>query len=231
MNKQYRAIYQLFEFIDKEGNVTYLTSAPPLSPHRQEVYIGGKTWLSTPIQLQGTEKTVDPVVGQKLVFVIPPTLRNSVKPLIEQGTAIRMTLTDHNALDHNNFLIAGLEPPDTEPDFKAFTTDNFVVRRIFSQDHIRIEADLDDLRATWAGVFRPIVPNRCYHKYRSENCGYKGDKYWDLNNVPVTTLAEDRCNLSIKACELRFPTRENAPHLPLPFGGIPPQILEQEERR
>ena len=220
--EQERAIYSLFELISKDGQITRLTNGAPLNPAQPEILIDGKRWISTPVRIRNAEKTVDQTVGIKLDVAVPPMLRNNTEPLVTQGMGIRRLLVNEEALDHANYFMADMEPPESEPNFRILRVDNYTVNRVFSQSLTQIEADLDDLRSTWNVVFRPQVPNRCYHRYRSPECSYTGDRYWDLNNKPVSTLAEDNCNLTIKACELRFPTGN------LPFGGVPPQILEQE---
>lgn len=70
-----------------------------------------------------------------------------------------------------------------------------------------------------AGVMLPkrqIIANICQWQYRSTECGYVGSNYWDANDNPVATLAQDRCGKRIGSCKLRFGETSE-----LPFGSFP----------
>ena len=51
---------------------------------------------------------------------------------------------------------------------------------------------------------RQCVSNVCQWKYRGPECGYTGNAYFNTNNQPVTTLAQDACGKQLSSCELRF---------------------------
>ena len=51
---------------------------------------------------------------------------------------------------------------------------------------------------------RQCVSNVCQWKYRGPECGYIGNAYFNTNNQPVTTLAQDACGKQLSSCELRF---------------------------
>jgi len=58
-----------------------------------------------------------------------------------------------------------------------------------------------------AGVMIPkrqIIANICQWKYRSAECGYTGNIYFDTNDNNVTTLAADVCGKRISSCNARF---------------------------
>ena len=64
------------------------------------------------------------------------------------------------------------------------------------------------------------VLEHCPWVYRAEStCGYKGTKYFDINNNP-TTEANDVCGKRYTSCTLRFPEGD------LPFGGFPGARLQ-----
>jgi hypothetical protein len=44
----------------------------------------------------------------------------------------------------------------------------------------------------------------CQWKYRGPECGYTGNAYFNTNNQPVTSLAQDACGKQLSSCELRF---------------------------
>lgn len=58
-----------------------------------------------------------------------------------------------------------------------------------------------------AGVMIPkrqIIANICQWKYRSAECGYTGNIYFDTNDNNVTTLAADVCGKRLSSCNARF---------------------------
>jgi hypothetical protein len=58
-----------------------------------------------------------------------------------------------------------------------------------------------------AGVMLPkrqVIANICQWKYRSTECGYTGTDYYNINDEPVNTLAEDKCGKQLSSCAARF---------------------------
>jgi len=72
-----------------------------------------------------------------------------------------------------------------------------------------------------AGVRAPkrqCIANICQWKYRSTECGYTGSNYFDINDEPVATLAEDVCGKRLSSCEKRFDPNADTG---VPFGSFP----------
>ena len=72
-----------------------------------------------------------------------------------------------------------------------------------------------------AGVRAPkrqCIANICQWEYRGSECGYTRSDYFDVNDNPVATLAEDVCGKTLNSCEKRFPP-ESEPGVP--FGSFP----------
>ena len=72
-----------------------------------------------------------------------------------------------------------------------------------------------------AGVRAPkrqCIANICQWKYRGTECGYTGSNYWNANDEPVATLAEDVCGKRLNSCELRFDPNSD---VGVPFGSFP----------
>lgn len=70
-----------------------------------------------------------------------------------------------------------------------------------------------------AGVRAPkrqCIANVCQWVYRSAECGYTGSNYFDENDNPVGTLAQDVCGKRLTSCEARFGFNN-----PLPYGSFP----------
>jgi len=72
-----------------------------------------------------------------------------------------------------------------------------------------------------AGVRAPkrqCIANVCQWVYRSAECSYAGANYFDINDQPVATQAQDVCAKRLSSCEARFPPNDNAG---VPFGSFP----------
>ena len=63
---------------------------------------------------------------------------------------------------------------------------------------------------------RQIIQNTCVWKYKSAECGYAGTSYFNENDQPVGSSAQDFCGKRLSSCKLRF--GENAE---LPYGSFP----------
>ena len=72
-----------------------------------------------------------------------------------------------------------------------------------------------------AGVRAPkrqCIANICQWIYRGAECGYTGSNYFDVNDNPVATLAQDACGKRLGSCEKRFDPNADAG---VPFGSFP----------
>lgn len=63
---------------------------------------------------------------------------------------------------------------------------------------------------------RQIIQNSCCWKYRSANCGYAGNRFYDKNDQPTTNSKDDFCGKKLKSCKVRFGESSE-----LPYGGFP----------
>ncbi|WP_291809762.1 phage minor tail protein L [Limnobacter sp.] len=63
---------------------------------------------------------------------------------------------------------------------------------------------------------RQIVANVCQWVYRSSECSYTGDDYFDVNGNTVPSLSQDVCGKRVASCKLRFGNTAQ-----LPFGSFP----------
>ena len=63
---------------------------------------------------------------------------------------------------------------------------------------------------------RQMIGNICQWKYRSSECSYTGSNYFDVNDNPESSLANDRCGKKVSSCKKRF--GENGE---LPYGSFP----------
>jgi lambda family phage minor tail protein L len=63
---------------------------------------------------------------------------------------------------------------------------------------------------------RICVANICQWVYRSSECSYTGTSFFDFNDSPVGSAAQDVCGKRLTSCKARFPD-----FVALPFGGFP----------
>lgn len=109
--------------------------------------------------------------------------------------------------------------PTADPN-QHYDDETFYVERkikddgIFASFELASALDLDGVRLPSRGV----SVNSCAWVYREvgSDCPYVGTNYFNVNDTPVATLAEDVCSKTPKACKLRFGARAI-----LPFGGFP----------
>ena len=70
-----------------------------------------------------------------------------------------------------------------------------------------------------------MITEHCPWEYRGNQCGYEGNKCFNVNDEQITggTLAErkalDKCGHKYSSCLLRFPKGDNNER-DLPFGGF-----------
>lgn len=115
------------------------------------------------------------------------------------------------------FLIPGNYNPNADPTAE-FPRDIYYIDRKSGENRDAIEFELS-ASLDLAGVALPrrqIVQNYCPWRYRGAECGYTGTNYYDTNDNPVGSLAQDVCGKRLSSCRARF-GQYNA----LPYGGFP----------
>tara|TARA_Y100000004_G_scaffold184573_1_gene233767 strand:+ start:377 stop:1270 length:894 start_codon:yes stop_codon:yes gene_type:complete len=63
---------------------------------------------------------------------------------------------------------------------------------------------------------RQVIANICQWQYRSSECSYTGSNFFDINDFPAASLADDRCGKRLSSCKARFGQNSE-----LPFGSFP----------
>ena len=63
---------------------------------------------------------------------------------------------------------------------------------------------------------RQVVANICQWQYRGSECSYTGSDFFDVNDDPVSTLAQDKCGKRLSSCKERFGENNE-----LSFGSFP----------
>ena len=108
-------------------------------------------------------------------------------------------------IDAVNFP-GGVNPYGTPDPTAEFPREIFYIDRkaVETRDVIEFElAAVFDLISVKAPK-RQCISNICQWEYRGPECGYAGNAYFNTNNQPVPTLAEDACGKQLSSCELRF---------------------------
>jgi lambda family phage minor tail protein L len=201
-------------------NETYRFHAGVNADDSQSIVWAGEEYIRFPIEAEGFEYNGQ---GQ-----LPrPTLR--ISNVFGTITALLLTLPDGlegakvtrlrtlaRYLDATNFP-GDVNPLGTPDPTAEFPREVFYVDRkaVETRDVIEFElAAVFDL----AGVRAPrrqCLPN-CPWTYRSTECGYAGTNFFDVNDNPVDSSAQDVCGKRLNSCNIRFGDGNNLPH-----GGFP----------
>jgi len=111
-----------------------------------------------------------------------------------------------------------LDGQPTEDPTQHLPDDIFYVERKVNANRIAVEFELSSAMDL-SGVQLPgreIRVGMCGSEYRGGECPYAGTNYFDVNDQPVGTLAEDVCSKRVSGCKVRFGAKN-----PLPYGGFP----------
>jgi lambda family phage minor tail protein L len=122
-----------------------------------------------------------------------------------EGAKVTRIRTLARYIDGVNFP-GGINPYGTPDPTAEFPREIYYVDRkvVETRDVIEFElAAVFDLIGVRAPK-RQCVSNVCQWKYRGPECGYAGNAYFNTNNQPVSTLAQDACGKQLSSCELRF---------------------------
>lgn len=155
---------------------------------------------------------VDPANANNLTFanassiwgfwIIGLQLQNGPLSTFEEPTTVTVTTGGNTNADPNQHL------PD----------DAWFVERKLSENRQMIEFELSSAFDLIGQKLpnRQIIQNTCPWKYRGTECGWNGG-YYDINNAPTATAANDVCSKTLTACRARFAAASQ----PIRFGGFP----------
>ena len=188
----------------------------------QSITWQGQEYIAYPIQITGFEISSGGQLPRPKMIVsnisgIITALALAYSDLLGSKMTRKRTMVKY--LDEVNF--EGGVNPDADPTAE-FPDDIYYIERKTSENKSVVEFELAasfDVQ----GVRLPrrqIIQNICPWKYRGAECAYTGTNYWNSNDLPVATLAQDVCGKRIASCELRFGENQE-----LPFGGFPAASL------
>jgi lambda family phage minor tail protein L len=121
-----------------------------------------------------------------------------------EGAKVTRIRTLGRYIDADNFP-GGVSPYSPDPTAE-FPRQVFYIDRKAAETRDVVEFELASAFDLFGvrGPKRQCLSAFCQWEYRSTECGYSGDLYFDEDDVPVATLAEDVCGKRLSSCERRF---------------------------
>ena len=184
-----------------------------------DVQFGGITYAAYPIEVDGFEVTTKGSIPRPTMKIANANSAISAllvlyNPLKAKVTRIR---TCKKFLDAVNFSGGN---PTADPTAK-FDNDVWYIDRVANENVSSVEFELaSKLDLTNLSLPRRQVLEHCPWQYRGSECGYKGTKYFDLQDNS-TSEANDICAKRLTSCQKRFGVNAR-----LPFGGFPGARLQ-----
>lgn len=173
-----------------------------------EVIWNGNNYMRFPIEAEGFEYSGKGTLPRPLIRC--SNLLGTITAILAslpsglEGAKVTRIRTLARYLDNANF--PGNANPYGFPDPTAYWTEIYYVDRKVAETRDVVEFELAaafDL----AGVRAPkrqCISNICQWAYRSSECSYAGNLYFDANGNSVNTLAQDVCGKRLSDCSLRF---------------------------
>jgi lambda family phage minor tail protein L len=190
-------------------NETYYFHAGVNADDSGDIVWDGQEYLAFPIEADGFEYSGQgqlprPKLRISNVFGTITALLLTLPSGIE-GAKVTRIRTLARYIDAVNFP-GGVNPYGTPDPTAEFPREIYYIDRkaVETRDVIEFElAAVFDLIGVRAPK-RQCISNICQWEYRGPECGYTGNAYFNTNNQPVPTLAEDACGKQLSSCELRF---------------------------
>lgn len=189
----------------------------------------GETYLSVPVKAEGFEykntgtlprptltvSNAGSLITALLLLVNATTVGNDLA-----GAEVRRIRTLKKFLDAVNFSGGN---SNADP-YAAFPEERWFIDRKAAENRNLVSFELAS-KFDVAGQKLPkrqCIANVCQWQYRSSECGYTGSNFFDVNDNPAASLAQDRCGKRISSCKKRFGNNNE-----LPFGSFPSVGLTQ----
>jgi lambda family phage minor tail protein L len=190
-------------------NDTYRFHAGTNMVDNGDVTWAGNAYLRFPVEADGFEYSGQGQLPRPKLRI--SNVLNTITALLLtlpnglEGAKVTRLRTLARFIDGVNFP-GGTNPYGTPDPTAEFPREIYYVDRkvVENKDVVEFElAAVFDLIGVRAPK-RQCVSNVCQWKYRGPECGYAGNAYFNTNNQPVSTLAEDACGKQLSSCELRF---------------------------
>lgn len=216
------AIIELFELqLTEEVNGVDLTFYYHAGTNElsADVVFNRLTYVAAPIEVDGFEVSSKGTLPRPSMRIANANSAISAlivlyNPLQAKVTRIR---TCKKFLDPTNFA-NGINA--TADPFAKFEDEIWYIDRVANENPQVVEFELTSkLDLTNLALPRRQVLEHCQWKYRGSECGYTGNRYFDINNAS-TDRNGDVCGKRYSSCAKRFPSGD------LPFGGFPGARLQ-----
>jgi len=183
-----------------------------------DIVFNGITYAATPIEVEGFEMTTKGTLPRPTMRVA--NANNAISALLVLYNPLQAKVTRIQTckkfLDAVNFSGGNATADPTA----KFEDQIWYIDRVSQENPELVEFELTSkLDLLNLALPRRQVLEHCPWQYRGSECGYKGKKYFDVNDNS-TTAANDQCGKRYTSCALRF-TSGN-----LPFGGFPGARLQ-----
>lgn len=177
----------------------------------QPIVWQGRTYQPYPIQATGFEMSTKGTIPSPTLTM--GNVTGILTPLLKQyddflGVMVIRRRTYARYLDGQ---------PGADPN-QHLEDDVYFVERRISSDRISVVWELAsamDLQGFELPA-RTVIKDYCSAEYRSAECSYNAEVYFDVTNKPVADRAQDVCSKTPGGCKVRFGEKAV-----LPFGGFP----------
>lgn len=229
------AIIELFELsLTKEVNnvdadETYYYHAGT-NELKTDIIFNGKTYAAIPVEIEGFDKSTKGTLPRPtfkvanangVISSLISTLNNDGKKISMLNAQVKRITTCKKFLDGANFS-GGNATADSSAIFEE--DDIWYIDRVSGENAQYVEFELTmKLNLTNLRLPRRQILETCPWKYRGAECGYKGKKYFDINDASVTEASLDVCGHRYSSCTKRFKTNNEKK---VPFGGFPGARLQ-----
>lgn len=177
------------------------------------------TYSAFPIEVDGFEVTSKGTLPRPSMKISNAksaisTLLSLYNPLQAKVKRIRTCKKFLDAVNFTDGINLSADPS------AKFEDEIWYIDRVANETPQLVEFELTSkLDLTNLPLPRRQVLEHCPWKYRGEECGYIGTKFFDINNG-ATNQSGDVCGKRYASCALRFPAGD------LPFGGFPGARLQ-----
>ena len=184
---------------------------------KSNIVFGGVTYSAVPVQVKGFDK------------VTKGTLPRPTFTVANADNAITNLMLLYNPLNaevkriqtHKKFIDAvNFNPPTNEsadPTAIAQTDDIWYIDRVAAETPESVTFELTGkINMQNLRLPKRQIVEHCPWLYRGTQCGYKGKKFFDKNDNPVSSESEDQCGHKYSSCIKRFTGKKTK----VPFGGF-----------
>lgn len=180
----------------------------------------GNSYLRFPIEAEGFEYSRGQLPRPKIrvsnaLGTITALLLSLPRGL--EGAKVTRIRTLARYIDGANWP-TGINPLGTPDPTATLPAEVYFIDRKVNETRELIEFELAAV-FDLAGIRAPkrqCISNICQWVYRSTECSYTGTNYYDAEDNPVATLAQDVCGKRLSSCQTRFGANNE-----LPFGSFP----------